>query len=649
MTAAILDLNTIDKAVSPADDFYHYAVGSWVKQAKIPADKPMWCFFVEQGEKTDRILHKILLQAGKSADPDREEYKIGTLFALGMDEGRIEKDGFAPLEREIKDIEGIKEIKELPRVMARLHLIGSGPFFSFGSMHDPENSSRMIASLWQGGLSLPDRDYYLEKSSREIREKYLAHLQKVFRLLGEEKALAGKHADTILKIETALARVSMEKENLRDPYKTRHKISVRQLVRLTPSFNWKNYFAALGLAPPETLNIGQPDFFRSLEQVLTHFSLEEIKTYLRWHLIASLSPYLGRDFVAADFAFFKKTFLGLQSQPPRWKRMVGVVNALLGEAVGKVYVKEHFPPSSKKKMQALTQNIIAAARQRIRELDWMEEATKKEALRKLDRLTVKVGYPDKWTDYSRLKIKKDAFMANILRANCFELQRELREIGKPSDRKKWYMPPQTVNAYFSPPNNEIVFPAAILQPTMFDPRADDAVNYGAIGAVIAHEITHDFDDQGRKYDARGNLRDWWTKNDDKRFRERAQRLEKQFSGYVAIDHLHVNGKLTLGENIADLGGLHIALTALQNSLRGKKRKKIDGLTEEQRFFFSWAEGWKSKIRPEYLRLIVKTNPHPPHVFRVNGPLANIPEFAKAFDLPKDCAMALPASKRTRIW
>lgn len=649
MTAAVLDLSAIDKSINPAHDFYHYAVGNWIKQAKIPADKPMWGFFTEQSEKNTQILRQILEKAGESSDPDSEEYKIGTLFALGMDEKQIEREGISPLKAELARIEKIRNLKDLSREIAHQHLYSSGPFFAFSSMHDPEKSDRMIATLWQGGLSLPDRDYYLKKDSQPIREKYLSHLQKVFGLLGENKALAQKNAAIVLKIETELARASMDKVDLRDPLKTFHRLKVSQLPELSPLLSWKDYFEQLEIKNLKSLNVGQPLFFKGLNSILKRFSLEEIKTYLRWHLVSSMSPFLNQAFVDADFEFFKKTFLGLKSQPPRWKRMVGITNGLLGEAVGKIYVRQYFPPASKKKMLELTKAITQATRQRINALDWMESPTKKEALKKLDRLAVKIGYPDKWINYSRLKIKKDSFVANVLRANYFGSKRELDEIGKPADRKKWHMSPQTVNAYFSPPNNEIVFPAAILQPVMFDPKADDAVNFGAIGAVIAHEITHDFDDQGKKYDWRGNLRDWWTKLDDQRFRERTKRLVKQFSRYVPIEGQPINGELTLGENIADLGGISIAFTALQNSLKGKASAKIDGLTPEQRFFFSWAQGWKGKIRPEYLRMLVKTDPHSPSQFRVNGPLGNLPEFAKAFNLPEDCPMVLPSSERTRIW
>ncbi|MBI5078953.1 M13 family metallopeptidase [Candidatus Saganbacteria bacterium] len=646
---AVLDLNMLDKTVDPANDFYHYAVGTWVKQAKIPADKPMWGFFVEQTEKNHLILRDILKKAGKATDPKSNEFKIGTLFALGMHEAQIEKEGLFPLRDEIERIKKIKDLKDLTREIAHMHLYSSSPFFAFGSMHDPGNSDLMIGGVWQGGLSMPDRDYYLEKSSEKIRQKYLAHLRSIFRLLGDDKALAKEHAAAVLKIETALARVSMDKVTLRDPRKTFHKMSAARLAKLSPAFYWEEYFAGMGIKNLETLNVGQPEFIKGLDRMLKEFSIAEIKTYLLWQLIASMSPCLNRDFVNAHFEFYQKTFLGLASLPPRWKRMVGIVNGLLGEAVGKIYVKEHFPPSSKKKMLELTRSLVRATGKRIRDLDWMEEATKKEALKKLDRLRVKIGYPDKWIDYSKLEIKKDNFIANVLRANYFESRRELDEIGKPADRAQWHMPPQTVNAYFSPPDNEIVFPAAILQPIMFNPQADDAVNYGAIGAVIAHEITHDFDDQGRKYDSRGNLRDWWTKGDDKCFRQRAKKLAGQFSKYVVDDDLHINGELTLGENIADLGGLNIAFTALQKSLRGKKREKINGLTPEDRFFFSWAQVWKAKTRPEYLRLIVKTDPHTPDRFRVNGPLSNMPEFAKAFRIPEGTQMALPASRQIRIW
>ncbi|MFH1386410.1 MAG: M13 family metallopeptidase [bacterium] len=636
LISSALDLNTIDKTVNPADDFYHYAVGAWVKKAKIPADKPMWGFFVEQSEKNAVILRKILEKEGKRS-------KIGTLFALGMDEKQRERDGLAPLAAEFKQIDSIRSKSDLWPVIAHLHLYSASPFFSFGPQNDPENSDLMIATLWQGGLGLPDRDYYLDESAAEIRVKYLKHIEKIFSLLGDKKSLAKKNAEIVLGLETDLAKVSMDKVKLRDPRQTFNKRLPSELK------SFEKYFALMGCKDLKVINVGQPEFFAGLDGVLEKYSLEEIKTYLRWQLAAGMSPYLSKEYVDADFKFYKQTFLGLQELPPLWKRMVGTVNGLMGEELGKIYVRDNFPPASKEKMLALTSNIIAATRERIKALDWMEEATKNEALKKLDHLRVKIGYPSIWRDYSKLEIKDDSFVANIMRANYFASRRELDKIGKPADREEWHMPPQTVNAYFSPPDNEIVFPAGILQPILFDPKADDAVNYGAIGAVIAHEITHDFDDQGRKYDSKGNLRDWWTEGDDKRFKERAQKLVVQYSSYEVAPGLKVNGELTLGENIADLGGLSIAYTALQNSLKDKAKPTIDGLTPEQRFFFSWAESWKSKTRPEYLSLIVKTNPHSPNEFRVNGVLANMPEFAAAFGIKPGSKMALPADKRAHIW
>ena len=645
----VLDLKTIDAKVKPANDFYLYAVGRWIDKTTIPKDKAAWNFFNSQMEKNYLILRQIMQTAAKNKDQRSEEYKVGTFFTLGMDDKKIEKEGLTPLQPYLGKIDQIKDLNSLSREMARLHLYTCGPFFDFGPMTDPTNSHWRIAAVSQGGLGLPDRDYYLKKEFGDIRIKYKKYVNNIFTLYGLSSREAALAATTIMKIETDLAEASMDRLSLRDPYKTLHKMKIKELQALSPNFNWPLYLNEMGFPKISSLNVCQPGFFRGFSLTLKKYKMDELKIYLRFCLLNAFAPYLNDAYVKENFNFYARELSGVQELAPRWKRVINTANGALGQAVGKLYVKETFPPAAKKRMLALVANLLSATRQRISRLDWMSAPSKQEALKKLSRLRVKIGYPDKWIDYAKLDIKNDSYLANIIRAGYFNYSRELNEIGQPVDQTKWLMPPQTVNAYYSPPQNEIVFPAGILQPIMFNLAADDAVNYGAIGTVIAHEITHGFDDQGRKYDAQGNLRDWWTKKDALTFRARTKVLVDQYNAFEPLKGMHLNGQLTLGENIADLGGLNISFTALQNVLKKNGRAKIDGLSPEQRFFYSYTQVWKTKIRPEYQRMLITIDPHSPAHFRVNGPLRNIKEFAAAFNLPLDCPMQLPAAKQARIW
>ena len=504
---------------------------------------------------------------------------------------------------------------------------------------------------------LPDRYYYLntDDRSKDIRAQYLVHLGKMFELTGEPAETARRDAEAVMNLETEMAKVSKTRVELRDPETNYHKISLVELEKLAPQFDWGTYFHALELTAGQlsAIDCKQPEFVSAVSKLTHDVPLDAWKSYLRWHLVHAASPYLSQPFVEENFRFYRHVLTGAKEDRPRWKRVLDEVDANLGEALGQLYVEKTFPPSAKQRALAMVDDLKAALRGKIEALDWMGDETKKQALLKLSALGVKIGYPDKWRDYSKLEIKRQSYILNVFAGQMFEMKRHLARIGKPVDPAEWGMTPQTVNAYYNPNRNEIVFPAGILQPPFFFQDADDAVNYGGIGAVIGHEMTHGFDDRGRHFDAQGNLRDWWTPEDAKRFLERGSKIVRQFDSYVAIDSLHVNGRLTEGENIADLGGVKIALSALESALKrhtlDEREKKIDNLTQEQRFFLSWAQIWRINIRSEYLRLALTVDPHSPAPFRVNGPLSNLPEFAKAFGISQSSRMIRPENERVQIW
>ena len=657
-----LDLSSIEARVSPGDDFYQYANGAWLARNPIPPEFSIWGGFVELAERNRAILREILEKTAQAdslakAEPGSIQQKLGDFYASGMDEATVNREGIRPLQTELRRINQLQDKAEFASEVADLHTKGLDPVFNLDGDLDEKDSSKQIAILTQGGLGLPDRYYYLntDDRSKDIRAQYLVHLGKMFELMGEPEEAAGEDAQVVMSLETEMAKVSKTRVELRDPETNYHRMSLSELEKSAPQFDWETYFHTLGLGTEElaVIDAKQPDFLSAVSKLTQEVPLDRWKTYLRWHLIHAAAPDLSQPFVDENFRFYRQVLTGAKQDRPRWKRVLDQVDANLGEALGELYVEKTFPPAAKRRALAMVNDLKVALRQKLEALDWMGDETKKEALAKLSAMGVKIGYPDKWRDYDKLEIKRQSYVLNVFAGQTFEMKRHLARIGKPVDPAEWGMSPQTVNAYYSHSRNEVVFPAGILQPPFFFQDADDAVNYGGIGAVIGHEMTHGFDDSGRHFDARGNLRDWWTAEDAKRFLERGRKIVSQFDSYVAIDSVHVNGRLTEGENIADLGGVKIALSALESALSRQtmeeREKKIDGLTQEQRFFLSYAQIWRSNVRPEYLRLVLNVDPHSPAPFRVNGPLSNLPEFAKAFGISEPSPMIRPADERVQIW
>ncbi len=648
-----LDRANLDTTMSPNQDFYQFANGNWLKNNPAPAEYSRWGSFEILAEKNYEVLHKILADAAANTNAAEGSnlQKIGDFFYTGMDSAGIEAEGIKPLTEDLKKIDDIKTLSDFQNLVAYFHKYEVVDLFEFWAGQDARNSDMVIAQLSQGGLGLPDRDYYVndDQRSKDIREAYIKHMTKMFEFLGDSPEQAVKEANTVMNIETRLAKSSKTRVEMRDPVARYNKMEISGLQKLSPEFNWSGYFATIGLPDLKEVNVGQPDFFREISVMQKSVPLSDWKSYLRWHVIHSAAGDLNSAIVNENFDFYGKFLSGRQKLQPRWKRVLRATNATLGEALGQLYVEKVFPPEAKKRAYQIVMNLKDAFRERIKNLDWMSEATKKQALIKLNAFGVKIGYPDKWIDYSALKIDRNSYFANVKRAALFDFNRQIRKINKPVDPTEWHMLPQTVNAYYNPLSNEIVFPAAILQPPFFDHDADDAVNYGAMGAIIGHEMTHGFDDSGRKYDAKGNLRDWWTKGDGENFNKRAAIIVKQYNRYAPVDTFHVNGEMTQGENIADLGGLTISYSALEKSLVGKPRTKIDGFTPEQRFFLSWAQAWRNNIRREELLLRLKTDVHSPGKVRVNGPLANMKAFRDAFGGKPGDAMVLPDSLQVTIW
>src|SRR5881397_1140015 len=656
-SAPPLDPNNMDTSVKPGDDFFRYANGAWIKRTEIPPEYSRWGAFNELIERNNDALHAIAEKATQTQlDPKLapEIQKVGDYYMSGMDEQSIEAMRTKPLEEELGRIEAVKDRQDVLTEIGHLHSIGINAFFNFGAGQDAKDSTRDIAQAVQGGLGMPDRDYYTKQDAdmKQKREKYVAHVTKMLTLLGEPAEKAPEDAKKILALETKLAEASRTRVQLRDPIKNYNKMGVRQLQDLTPDWNWSDYFKTIDLVEPGDINVHQPEFFKAADDLFRSASMEDWKAYLRWHLINATAPHLSKDFVDEDFNFKERALRGTQQIKPRWKRVILSEDDEIGEALGKLYVAFYFPPEAKARALELVNNLKEALADRIKTLDWMDEPTKKEALKKLAAMNVKIGYPDKWLDYSLLQIDRGPYVLNAVRAGKFEADRDLQKIGKPVDRTDWGMTPPTVNAYYNPNMNEIVFPAGILQPPFFYANADDAVNYGAIGAVIGHEMTHGFDDQGRQFDAVGNLRDWWSKQSAAEYDKRRKAVVDQYSSYEPLPGLHLNGELTQGENIADIGGVKLAYAALQKALDKhpeERTKKIDGLTPEQRFFLSFAAIWRSKIRDEEQKLRLNTDPHSPAQVRVNGPLSNMPEFQKAFNIPDSSPMVRHADKRVKIW
>jgi putative endopeptidase len=648
-----LDVEGMDLEYKPWEDFYEFANGKWLRKLHLPADKPRLYVFTLLHEENLNKLRRIAEDAAKDTRaPDSIRGKVGAFYRSGMDEKKIAEAGFTPLQAELVRLAGLTKREELLPALARLHLLGVGAGFSFGSAPDEKASARTIAVFTQGGLGLPDRDYYVKDDSKtkETRTAYALHLEKMFTLLGEAKDAAAKLATVVLGLEAQLAKVSRTRVERRDPLRNYHLLTVKELNAETPGVNWNVFFEGVGLKNLKELNVGQPDFLHGLARLINDAPLDDWRAYLRWHLVNAYADKLSPPFVEADFHFKGTVLTGVTQNQPRWQRVIATTDQLLGEALGQLYVAKEFPPAAKARADALVRNVKQTLRERLAKLDWMSEPTRQQALKKLDAIAVKIGHPDRWRDYSGLAVNHDVYALNVMAASTFEVRHDLAKIGKPTDRGEWQMTPPTVNAYYSANRNEIVFPAGILQPPFFDATADDAVNYGAIGMVIGHELTHGFDDRGRQYDAAGNLHQWWLPEDERRFKERADQIAEQYSNYIALDDLKINGRLTLGENIADLGGLKIAFAALKKTLKdAKAATKIQGYTPEQRYFLSFAQIWRGKIRPEALRLRLVVDPHSPARFRVLGPLYNMPEFFDAFDVPAAKRKGRLNPKPVSIW
>ncbi|WP_089317413.1 M13 family metallopeptidase [Pontibacter ummariensis] len=648
-----LDLANLDTTVSPCVDFYQYANGGWIKNNPIPASESRWGSFNELAEKNNAVLRNILTEAASnSAAPEGSATQlVGDFYASGIDSVATDQAGLTPIKPELEEIAAVKSTADLISTVADLKTKGVSGFFSMYVSQDDKISTQYALQAGQGGLGLPDRDYYLKEDERSqtIRKEYLEHLQNMFQLLGNDAATAQKKARTVFDIETSLAKASRTRVALRDPYANYNKMTLQEFANQNPNLRVSQLLTGMGVQAAKEIIVGQPEFFKELNSMLKSVPLEDWKTYTTWHVARTMAPYLSQNFVEENFDFYGKVLSGAQEMQPRWKRVLRATDSALGEALGQLYVEETFSPEAKQKAITMVNNLQEAFKEHVADLDWMSEATKQRALQKLEAFAVKIGYPDKWEDYQGLDINRDSYAANVMRASQFAFRDNIGKIGKPVDREEWFMSPPTVNAYYNPTMNEIVFPAGILQPPFFDPQADDAVNYGGMGAVIGHELTHGFDDQGAKYDYEGNLKDWWTAQDLEQFTARANAVADQYDQYTVLDNLHVNGKLTLGENIADIGGLNIAYTALQKALENKDPGKIAGLTPEQRFFLAWAQIWRVNARDEYLNQQILTDPHSPGRFRTNGPVSNMPEFYEAFGCESNDQMYRKEENRINIW
>jgi putative endopeptidase len=648
-----LNAANMDTTVKAGDDFYKFANGNWLKNNPIPDEYSRYGAFEVLEEENYTQLKTILAEvsADKNATAGTVNQKIRDFYNSGMDTVKIDKNGISPLKSELDQIDAFATSVDVQKMLIQQHASGNYPLFYLYGGADQKNSNQVIANTYQNGLGLPDRDYYLsdEARSKEIRASYLKHMAKMFVLAGSTPEKATQDADVVMKIETELAKISSTRLELRDPKANYNKTDLAGLQKMAPEIDWTAYFKGINLQANSEINIGQPKFISGMAKMINTVPVADWKVYFRWDLINSAASSLSSDFDKEHFAFYGTVLSGAKEQQPRWKRMIDQTSSSLGEAVGQLYVQKFFPPEAKKRMTELVDNLKISLGERINGLAWMTDATKKEAQAKLAKINVKIGYPDKWIDYSNLTIGTDSYYSNKKNARQFAVNLEIAKIGKPVDRSEWGMTPQTINAYYSPNMNEIVFPAAILQPPFFFMDADDAVNYGAIGMVISHEMTHGFDDQGRQYDKEGNLQDWWLADDSKNFEAKTKVLVDQYDSYVILDSLHVDGKLTLGENIADLGGMNVAYNGLHKAIAGKKDEKIDGFTADQRFFLSYAQVWRANIREEETMRRLKEDVHSPGDARVNGIVYNIPAFYTAFNIQPTDKRYIAAENRADIW
>jgi endothelin-converting enzyme/putative endopeptidase len=647
-----LDVTAMDPSANACEDFYQYTCGGWMKRNPIPSDEKRWDVYSKMADENRRFLWGILDGLARTSGPRTPtQVQLGDMFAACMDEPAIEARGAAPLKALLAPVEAMTSKKDLPAVLAALHLAsGDDILFAFGSQQDYADSTQVIAAADAGGLGLPDRDYYVDMKSADFRKQraeYQAHVARMFVLLGDTPDAAKREAAAVMSIETALAKATLTRVQQRDPRQLFHKMDPHQLQALTPSFDWDAYLKGVDLAGTPVFNVSQPRFYRAVDATLKARSLDDLKAYLRWHVAHFAAPYLSKPFVDENFAYFSHTLNGVPEQPPRWKRCVRHADDQLGEALGQEFVARSFSPEMKASAIHMTRQIEDAMQHEIEHLDWMTPATKQKALEKLHAIVNKFGYPDKWRDYSSITIKSDDFFGNSIRAKQFESRRQLAKIGKPLDRGEWGMTPQTVNAYYNPQMNDINFPAGVLQPPLFDPKMDAAPNYGNTGGTIGHELTHGFDDEGRHFDGAGNLKNWWAKSDEKAFEQRTQCLVDQYGKYVVVDDIHINSRLTLGEDLADFGGLVLAIAAWKAETAAHPDEARDGLEPMQRFFIGMAQWACENARPEELRVTAATDEHSPAKYRVNGLVANFPEFEKAFHCKPGQPMA--PVKRCSVW
>lgn len=647
-----IDPANMDTAVSPGENFFLYANGGWLKNNPIPESETRWGSFNLLIESNREKLKELLNEAAKTkAEKGTAAQKVGDFYKSGMDSNAVDKAGLTPLNDILARIDHIQDAHTLVKEIAQLHTQGLSQVFGFYVSPDDKNVTRQIAQLSQGGLGMPDRDYYFNKDERsaKVRDAYKAYVVKMLGMMGMDEATATKTATGIYALEEKLAAASMTRTEMRDPYKLYNKFSIDGLNQITPGLDWTIILTDMKVAGEDSLIVATPAFMTEVSTQVKNTPIDVWKNYLKFHVVNDMAPYLSSNFDNAHFDFYGKAVGGQKEQKPRWKRVQQVVDGSIGELVGKTYVDKYFKPEAKQRMLDLVNNLQETYQDRIMRLDWMSDATKQKAIAKLNTFVKKIGYPDKWRDYSKLEITEDSYTQNIFASSAFDYDYMVNKLGKPVDKSEWYMTPPTVNAYYNPAFNEIVFPAGILAYPFFEQNADDAINYGGIGGVIGHEMTHGFDDQGAKYDADGNLKNWWTEEDEKSFKAKTGVVVDQFNSYTVLDTIHVNGQLTLGENLADLGGLAIAYEAFQKTEQYKKGEKIDGFTPTQRFFLSWAQVWRAKATDETMANRIITDPHSPAEWRTNGPLSNMPEFYEAFNIKEGDKMWRADSIRAKVW